>query len=127
MREFVSPSIDIESSYREMTPDKADNASFRFGFAARYRAAGDNSDNTLYDLRTFNVGCVIDNRMVPGSYRHAPAEDAQAAKAEERRAKAVAADWELPLLRMESGRLYDKFIGESDKNLEKALDAAEHM
>lgn len=42
-------------------------------------------------------------------------------------AKAVAADWELPLLRMEAGRIYDKFIGESDKKLEQALRAAEHM
>lgn len=42
-------------------------------------------------------------------------------------AKAVAADWEVPLLRLEAGRIYDKFIGESDKNLEQALRAAEHM
>lgn len=41
--------------------------------------------------------------------------------------KAVAADWGLPLLRLEAGRIYDKFIGESDKNLEQALRAAEHM
>lgn len=42
-------------------------------------------------------------------------------------AKAVAADWGVPLLRLEAGRIYDKFIGESDKNLEQALTAAEHM
>ncbi len=42
-------------------------------------------------------------------------------------AKAAAADWDMPLLRLEAGRIYDKYIGESDKNLERALDAAEHM
>ena len=42
-------------------------------------------------------------------------------------AKAVASEWNLPLLRMEAGRIYDKFIGESDKNLEQALKTAEHM
>ena len=42
-------------------------------------------------------------------------------------AKAVAADWQVPMLRLEAGRIYDKFIGESDKNLEQALKAAEHM
>jgi SpoVK/Ycf46/Vps4 family AAA+-type ATPase len=42
-------------------------------------------------------------------------------------AKFAAAQWELPLLRLEAGRLYDKYIGESDKNLEQALAAAEHM
>ncbi len=42
-------------------------------------------------------------------------------------AKAVAADWQIPMLRLEAGRIYDKFIGESDKNLEQALRAAEHM
>lgn len=42
-------------------------------------------------------------------------------------AKAAAADWAMPLLRLEAGRIYDKYIGESDKNLERALDAAEHM
>jgi ATPase family associated with various cellular activities (AAA)/AAA+ lid domain len=38
-------------------------------------------------------------------------------------AKAVAREW----LKMEPGRLYDKYIGESDKNLEKALHMAEAM
>ncbi|MBI4635801.1 MAG: AAA family ATPase [Candidatus Rokubacteria bacterium] len=42
-------------------------------------------------------------------------------------ARAVAREWALPLLRMETGRLYDKYIGESEKNLEKALRTAEHM
>jgi SpoVK/Ycf46/Vps4 family AAA+-type ATPase len=42
-------------------------------------------------------------------------------------AKAVAREWALPLLRMEPGRLYDKFVGESEKNLEKALRMAERM
>ncbi len=42
-------------------------------------------------------------------------------------AKAVAKEWELPLLKMEPGRLYDKFIGESEKNLERALDVAARL
>ena len=42
-------------------------------------------------------------------------------------AKAVAKEWELPLLKMEPGRLYDKFIGESEKNLERALQVAETL
>jgi len=42
-------------------------------------------------------------------------------------AKAVAREWGLPLLTMEPGRLYDKYVGESDKNLEKALKTAERM
>jgi ATPase family protein associated with various cellular activities (AAA) len=39
-------------------------------------------------------------------------------------AKAIAKEWQLPLLKMEPGRLYDKFIGESEKRLERALDVA---
>ena len=42
-------------------------------------------------------------------------------------AKSIARDWGLPLLRLEPGKLYDKFIGESEKNLEKALGVAEGM
>ncbi len=42
-------------------------------------------------------------------------------------AKAVAREWGLPLLKMESGRIYDKYIGESDKNLERALKMSERM
>jgi SpoVK/Ycf46/Vps4 family AAA+-type ATPase len=42
-------------------------------------------------------------------------------------ARAIAREWELPLLKMETGRLYDKYIGESEKNLDKALRTAEQM
>jgi SpoVK/Ycf46/Vps4 family AAA+-type ATPase len=42
-------------------------------------------------------------------------------------ARAIAREWELPLLKMETGKLYDKYVGESEKNLEKALRTAEHM
>jgi len=42
-------------------------------------------------------------------------------------AKALARDWNMPLLRLEAGRIYDKFIGESDKNLDRALQTVEHM
>jgi hypothetical protein len=40
-------------------------------------------------------------------------------------AKAIARGWKQPLLKLDAGRLYDKFIGESEKNLRKALDFAE--
>jgi hypothetical protein len=65
--EFVSPAIEVESHYRQMTPDKAANASFRFGFAARYRVAETGVEDTLYTIGTFNVGCVIANRLRPGA------------------------------------------------------------
>jgi SpoVK/Ycf46/Vps4 family AAA+-type ATPase len=42
-------------------------------------------------------------------------------------AKAVAKAWGLPFLKFEPGRLYDKYIGESEKNLDKALKMAERM
>ena len=42
-------------------------------------------------------------------------------------AKSIAQDWNLPLLKMEPGKLYDKFIGESEKNFEKAIAVAEGM
>ena len=65
--EFVSQSIDIESSYRQMTPDKAAGASFQFGVAVRYRVASDPEERTLHDMHAFNVGCVIENQVNPGS------------------------------------------------------------
>jgi len=40
-------------------------------------------------------------------------------------AKMVAADWKLPLLRMDPGVLYQKFIGESESRLREALVQAE--
>ena len=40
-------------------------------------------------------------------------------------AKAIANAWKQPLLKLDAARLYDKFIGESEKNLRKALDFAE--
>jgi hypothetical protein len=42
-------------------------------------------------------------------------------------ARTIAHEWGLPFLKLEAGRLYDKYVGESDKNLEKALQVAEHM
>lgn len=42
-------------------------------------------------------------------------------------AKAVAGMWHLPLLRMDVGSLYNKFFGETEKNLRKALQLAELM
>lgn len=42
-------------------------------------------------------------------------------------AKAVARSWGLPLLRLEPARLYEKYVGESEKNLERTLAVAERM
>jgi hypothetical protein len=42
-------------------------------------------------------------------------------------AKVIARTWQQPLLKLDAGRLYDKFVGESEKNLRKALDVAEAM
>lgn len=42
-------------------------------------------------------------------------------------AKAVAADWQLPLLRMDPGVLYQKYIGETETRLRETLAQAEAM
>lgn len=42
-------------------------------------------------------------------------------------AKAVAGLWGLPLLRLDFGRLYNKFYGETERNLREALQMAERM
>ena len=42
-------------------------------------------------------------------------------------AKAVAADWNWPLLRLDPGMLYQRFVGESERTLRDALDQAEAM
>lgn len=42
-------------------------------------------------------------------------------------AKVVASAWRMPLLRMDPGVLYQKFIGESEARLREALDQAESM
>ncbi len=42
-------------------------------------------------------------------------------------AKAVAGEWGLPLLKLDPGNLYDKYIGDSEKNFKRALQMAERM
>lgn len=42
-------------------------------------------------------------------------------------AKTIAREWNLPLLKLDPGRIYDKYIGESEKNLRQALTIAESM
>jgi SpoVK/Ycf46/Vps4 family AAA+-type ATPase len=42
-------------------------------------------------------------------------------------AKAVATAWQRPLLRLDAGNLYDRYIGESEKRLRDALHQAERM
>ncbi len=42
-------------------------------------------------------------------------------------ARAVATEWEIPLLRLDPAALYDKYIGETEKNLARAMALAEDM
>lgn len=42
-------------------------------------------------------------------------------------AKFIARQWMLPLLKLDAGRLFDKYIGESEKNFRKACSFAESM
>jgi hypothetical protein len=42
-------------------------------------------------------------------------------------ARIIARQWLLPLLKLDAGRLYDKYIGESEKNLRKAIAVAESL
>ncbi len=42
-------------------------------------------------------------------------------------AKAVAGSWHVPLIRLDFGALYNKFLGESERNLREALKQAEAM
>jgi hypothetical protein len=42
-------------------------------------------------------------------------------------AKVIAREWKLPLLKLDAGRLFDKYIGESEKNFRKAIALAESM
>ncbi|MGH7232459.1 MAG: AAA family ATPase [Nitrospiraceae bacterium] len=42
-------------------------------------------------------------------------------------AKVIAREWALPLLKLDAGRLYDKYIGETEKNFRKAVSLAESI
>ncbi len=42
-------------------------------------------------------------------------------------AKCIAREWGLPLVKLDAGRLYDKYVGESEKNLRRAIDMTESM
>jgi AAA+ superfamily predicted ATPase len=42
-------------------------------------------------------------------------------------ARAVAGEWGFELVRLDAGALYDKFVGESEKNLHKALELAQKL
>lgn len=67
IQELASTAMAVESRYEGMTPDKAARTTFRFGYAARYQRGDGPTETTLHDLRTFNVGCVIQNRLRPGA------------------------------------------------------------
>lgn len=42
-------------------------------------------------------------------------------------AKAVAMEWKLPLLKMDPSNLYNKYIGETEKNFKRAMETADKM
>jgi SpoVK/Ycf46/Vps4 family AAA+-type ATPase len=42
-------------------------------------------------------------------------------------AKTIAREWKMPLLKLDAGRLYDKYVGESEKNFHQAVSLAEKM
>lgn len=42
-------------------------------------------------------------------------------------AKAVATEWELPLLKLDPANLYNKYIGESERNFKRAMETSERM
>jgi ATP-dependent 26S proteasome regulatory subunit len=42
-------------------------------------------------------------------------------------AKAVAMEWKLPLLKMDPASFYNKYVGETEKNFRRAMDAASRM
>ncbi|MEM9004420.1 MAG: AAA family ATPase [Cyanobacteria bacterium P01_F01_bin.86] len=42
-------------------------------------------------------------------------------------AKTIAREWRMPLLKLDAGRLYDKYVGESEKNFRRAVTLAETM
>ena len=42
-------------------------------------------------------------------------------------AKTIAREWQMPLLKLDTGRLYDKYIGASEKNFRQAVSLAEKM
>ena len=42
-------------------------------------------------------------------------------------ARAVATDWGLPLLKLDTGTLYNKYIGETEKNFRRAMESAERL
>jgi SpoVK/Ycf46/Vps4 family AAA+-type ATPase len=42
-------------------------------------------------------------------------------------AKYIARNWQLPLLKLDGGRLYDKYIGETERNFRRAIALAESM
>ncbi len=42
-------------------------------------------------------------------------------------AKFVARQWQLPLVKLDAARLYDKYVGETEKNLRRAIDTAESL
>ena len=55
------------------------------------------------------------------------AQTLQSAKGKSLCAKMVASSWNLPLLKVDPAKMYDKYIGETEKNLARATATAEKM
>ncbi len=64
---LVTPAVRIEARYGDMTPAKAARIGLTFGYAARYRVSGSGDERTLFDRRSYTAGCVIGDRLAPGS------------------------------------------------------------
>jgi AAA+ superfamily predicted ATPase len=91
--------------------DVADLASLKAWLAKRREIVEDPQAATGFGL-TFPKGILL--LGVPGAGKSLCA-------------KAVAMDWGLPLVKLDPGRLYNKYVGESEKNFRCALEAAERL
>ncbi len=92
-------------------PDIADLASLKAWLAKRKSIIADPRGAAKYGL-PFPKGILL--LGIPGSGKSLCA-------------KAVAMEWGLPLLRMDPARLYNKYIGESEKNYGRAMETAEKL
>jgi len=91
--------------------DVADLASLKAWLAKRRSAVANPARATEYGL-AFPRGVLL--LGVPGCGKSLSA-------------KAVAREWGLPLLKFDTSNLYNKYIGESEKNFKRAIQAAERM
>jgi SpoVK/Ycf46/Vps4 family AAA+-type ATPase len=106
-REGLLEFIPVEQGFADI----ADLASLKSWLAKRRNILTDPKGATKFGL-PFPKGILL--LGVPGSGKSLCA-------------KAVAMEWGLPLLRMDPSRLYNKYIGESEKNYRRAMTTAEKL